>query len=457
MSRRKRPTQKAAKKLPPKEVTKVTKKRPTNSYSTGIKKLKGEFGDGIRLSSDFLHQTDSFTQVLAKNLSSCARRICVANKKKTITDSEICLAVNLYFPAIMIDGTIDAIETAIAKSKEAKKDNGPQRREVVAGLVFPVSLTEKFLRQFGAFKWNVGNNAPTALTAALEHVMHQIFEISIRKSKEDKKATLCSRHMFLAVYSDEGLRQLIRGFKIEFMAVGVKPFIQPKLLEKKAKKKRPRKKSGGGKKSHKFLPGTVALREIRKYQGGRKDATKLLIQSLPFNRMIRQLAGEMGDGDIHFGSGSLVSIQHFTEQKVTELITTSVGLALHAKREGVKEQDVQMAWNLTCPWVPQTLVEAALDNTDDDEDKPMKGTNGMVRLGRRGGAKRIGRDAFPVIRRFIYSLVSIVLHRTINILKYRKAITVGLADLETAVATLGINFVTLQPAKKSRKKGLKVE
>jgi histone H3 len=45
---------------------------------------------------------------------------------------------------------------------------------------------------------------------------------------------------------------------------------------------------GGIKKSHRFRPGTVALREIRKYQ----KSTDLLIRKLPFQRLVREIASE---------------------------------------------------------------------------------------------------------------------------------------------------------------------
>eukprot|EP00349_Pseudokeronopsis_sp_Brazil_P005604 CAMPEP_0202960438 /NCGR_PEP_ID=MMETSP1396-20130829/4578_1 /ASSEMBLY_ACC=CAM_ASM_000872 /TAXON_ID= /ORGANISM="Pseudokeronopsis sp., Strain Brazil" /LENGTH=78 /DNA_ID=CAMNT_0049679651 /DNA_START=18 /DNA_END=254 /DNA_ORIENTATION=- len=40
------------------------------------------------------------------------------------------------------------------------------------------------------------------------------------------------------------------------------------------------------KKAHKFRPGTVALREIRKFQ----KSTELLIRKLPFQRLVREIA-----------------------------------------------------------------------------------------------------------------------------------------------------------------------
>merc|ERR1712166_819095 len=43
--------------------------------------------------------------------------------------------------------------------------------------------------------------------------------------------------------------------------------------------------AGGVKKPHRYRPGTVALREIRKYQ----KSTELLIRKLPFQRLVREI------------------------------------------------------------------------------------------------------------------------------------------------------------------------
>ena len=46
--------------------------------------------------------------------------------------------------------------------------------------------------------------------------------------------------------------------------------------------------AGGMKKVHRFRPGTVALREIRKFQ----KSCDLLIRKLPFQRLVREIAQE---------------------------------------------------------------------------------------------------------------------------------------------------------------------
>jgi hypothetical protein len=54
------------------------------------------------------------------------------------------------------------------------------------------------------------------------------------------------------------------------------------LATKAARKSAPT--AGGVKKPHRYRPGTVALREIRRYQ----KSTELLIRKLPFQRLVRE-------------------------------------------------------------------------------------------------------------------------------------------------------------------------
>ena len=67
-----------------------------------------------------------------------------------------------------------------------------------------------------------------------------------------------------------------------------------KLLLRRAKQAKPLRKRGtaqpaGKKKPHRYRPGTVALREIRRYQ----KSTKLLIRRLPFQRLVREIAQDL--------------------------------------------------------------------------------------------------------------------------------------------------------------------
>jgi hypothetical protein len=65
------------------------------------------------------------------------------------------------------------------------------------------------------------------------------------------------------------------------------------LATKAARKSAP--STGGVKKPHRYRPGTVALREIRRYQ----KSTELLIRKLPFQRLVREIAQDF-KADLRF-------------------------------------------------------------------------------------------------------------------------------------------------------------
>merc|ERR1712144_65591 len=72
--------------------------------------------------------------------------------------------------------------------------------------------------------------------------------------------------------------------------------------------------SGGVKKPHRYRPGTVALREIRKYQ----KSSDLLIRKLPFQRLAREVAQQYKQ-DLRFESSSIMALQEASEAFVVGL------------------------------------------------------------------------------------------------------------------------------------------
>ena len=74
------------------------------------------------------------------------------------------------------------------------------------------------------------------------------------------------------------------------------------LATKAARKSAPA--TGGVKKPHRYRPGTVALREIRRYQ----KSTELLIRKLPFQRLVREIAQDFKT-DLRFQSAAIGALQ----------------------------------------------------------------------------------------------------------------------------------------------------
>ncbi|KAM1019631.1 hypothetical protein EV1_040584 [Malus domestica] len=61
--------------------------------------------------------------------------------------------------------------------------------------------------------------------------------------------------------------------------------------------------TGGVKKPHRDRLGTIALREIRKYQ----KSTELLMRKLPFQRLVRELAQDYKT-DLRFQSHAILAL-----------------------------------------------------------------------------------------------------------------------------------------------------
>lgn len=96
--------------------------------------------------------------------------------------------------------------------------------------------------------------------------------------------------------------------------------------------------SGGVKKAHRFRPGTVALREIRKYQ----KSTELLLRKLPFQRLVREIATEFKT-DLRFQSSAVLALQEAAESYLVGLFEDTNLCAIHAKRVTIMPKDIQLA------------------------------------------------------------------------------------------------------------------
>lgn len=99
--------------------------------------------------------------------------------------------------------------------------------------------------------------------------------------------------------------------------------------------------SGGIRKPHRFRPGTVALREIRRYQ----KSTELLIRKLPFQRLVREIAQNetrATDG-VRFQTAALGALQEAAEAYLVGLFEDTNLCAIHAKRVTIMPQDMRLA------------------------------------------------------------------------------------------------------------------
>ena len=111
------------------------------------------------------------------------------------------------------------------------------------------------------------------------------------------------------------------------------------LATKAARKSIPT--SGGVKKPHRYRPGTVALREIRRYQ----KSTDLLIRKAPFQRLVKQIAQEIKES-VRFQSTAVLALQEASEYYLVGLFEDTNMCTLHGKRVTITPKDMQLAQHI---------------------------------------------------------------------------------------------------------------
>ena len=92
------------------------------------------------------------------------------------------------------------------------------------------------------------------------------------------------------------------------------------------------------KKVQRYRPGTVALREIRRFQ----KTTELLIRKLPFARLVREIAQDYMP-HVRFQSSAIGALQEASEAFLVGLFDDANQCAIHAKRVTVMPKDLELA------------------------------------------------------------------------------------------------------------------
>ena len=114
---------------------------------------------------------------------------------------------------------------------------------------------------------------------------------------------------------------------------------------KVAKKSGMKAPKGGVKRLHRFRPGTVALKEIRRYQ----KSTELLIQKLPFQRLVWEISGDHKVitsslcGKLRFQTLAIKALQEASETYLVGLFEDTNLCVIHAKRVTIMPKDIQLA------------------------------------------------------------------------------------------------------------------
>lgn len=94
-------------------------------------------------------------------------------------------------------------------------------------------------------------------------------------------------------------------------------------------------------KKRRYRAGTVALREIKKYQ----RTTENLIKRAPFKRLVQEVLRDFGD-ELRVSKEAVSCLQESAEMFLINLLEDTQLAAIHAKRITIQPTDMQFARRL---------------------------------------------------------------------------------------------------------------
>ncbi len=340
--------------------------KPTDwvKYGTYIHKVLKQVHPDMRIQGISMNVLNDMVNMVGMRLAKLAVMSTtkeLGHEKSTIGSREVLAAVGLTFKGELAKHAVSEGTKAMTRFKaNSGKMAKPTTKEARAGLQFSVSRTERF---FNIYRRKVQLNAKVFMAAALEYIIAEVLEVAGNITNDNKKKQITPRHINLAIRKDTELNRLFNGVVYDG---GVMPHIhtfikknddtegkesalgehETKLSNVSSKVKKTSKKKKGvvtvpGKKPHRFRPGTVAIREIKRFQRG----AGLLIRKQPFFRLAREIAQDLTDSDVNvrFQMAALDILQHWLESRVISLCEKSNLAAIHSKRVTVMPKDIQLA------------------------------------------------------------------------------------------------------------------
>tara|TARA_Y100000389_G_scaffold202309_1_gene247243 strand:- start:658 stop:1830 length:1173 start_codon:yes stop_codon:yes gene_type:complete len=326
-------------------IAKQNRKKRSRVFETYISKILKRLSPTNGITANSKQQLNSVLCTVSKLICSKVFALTEIAHKKTISEKEVKNAISVLFPSEIALSINNTGQTAIDNFNNKDLSKGVSRQDK-ACIIFPPAQTEKFLRNFGYSKIMVTSNAPIFLAGGLECFTSLILKEASSLAHSNKRVRVTIRDLELAVRGDKDIDNFFKTSNISFLGGGVQPFIHESLLKKNKKKRNVKKNEDGDKKKHRFRPGTVSIREIRKFQ---KLSNSLTFAKYPFEKILRESVNKYNNTDntIKISKDVFTITQYFLEQHLIKIIKNANFAAIHAGRVKLMPVDLEFVSALT--------------------------------------------------------------------------------------------------------------
>jgi histone H2A len=324
-------------------INKVVKKKKSHMFETYISKVLKQISASNGITNNAKQQLNSILCHIIKHISMLTVKLTMAGKKKTISLKEVENSLTLALSGKLLENSFKEGRKSCDNISNNEKNINSSRQNK-AGIIFPPSLVEKFLRDFGSSNVMIGSLSPIFLASVLEYICFEILDLSVNYCKENKHVRITIRDLELSVRNDIELNHLFVKLNMSFLGGGVLPYIHASLLNKtktKIKKKKTTGEDNNNENTHRFRYGTLAIKNIKKQQ---KLSNCLILSKSPFEKLVRNIFKQNNtieeESSQKFSKDVFTVLQYFMEQYIVEILRNSNFLAIHAGRVKLIPYDI---------------------------------------------------------------------------------------------------------------------
>lgn len=341
---------------PEESVQKVkANKKHTRFFDSYINRTLKNISEN-EITNNARQQLNSILIHFARTCSELAFQFTEITKKKTISVKEIQGAIEIMLVGELKNLSINEGNAAVAnyesqvkpKEGEVKIGKKTKSRQTRAGIIFPPSVIERFLRNFGYNKVMVTSSAPIYLAAIMEYFTAQILEGASKISNNNNKVRITVRDLELAVNNDTELKEVFTKNKLSFIGGGVVPYIHPFLLKRVKNIDK---------------NGSTAVNEIMKYQ---RTGDCLMFARHPFELIVREICNNIRPG-MKISKEVFIYLQYIIEQRLVNILQMANNIAVYSKRLKVFPMDIEMVLAIQNNRMPK-FFENLVNSEEEPED-----------------------------------------------------------------------------------------
>lgn len=301
-------------------------------FDSYIPKIMKKSFETSGITSDARQQLNSILIMFATKIADNSLRLTKFSDKRTLSVKEISGGVSLFLSGDLQKNSLSQGETAVINYQTNTGNKGSSRQSK-ASIIFPPSITEKFLRKFDTSAIMVTHTAPVYMAAVLEYICVEIIDMASIMAKDDHRVRITVSDLELSIKADSEFSKLFNDNNIRFLGGGVQQWIHPNLLVKKNVTPEKTKKTG----DRRYKSGTIAIKDIKKYQ---KMGNTLIFAKQPFEKFVRQIISDHKT-NVKISKNVFSIIQYVIEDYLVNFFIDANAAAIHAGRVKLMVQDLE--------------------------------------------------------------------------------------------------------------------